>query len=160
MQPLELGGDNADILAALRHLELVDALDGHGVGEGVGVRTDSADALDQHDGLYRVALGAELFDAAVVIADEDLGVLYDLALGVELGVYRLLQRGMVGPYGNDIAHSSLTSFFSPSSSSRLSTSSESGVTSMCPLPAVSSMFSGRKRRFEVSRPSKLMPSSS
>ncbi len=70
----------------------------------MGVGADAAHALDQHQGLDGVALGAELFDAAVVVADEDLRILDDFALGVELGMNGLLQRGMVGADGNDIAH--------------------------------------------------------
>ena len=123
MQALKLGGDDADVLTALRHLYAVYALDAHRVGKGVRVGTDAADAFDQHEGLYRVALGCELFYAAVVIADKHIRVADDLALGIELRVYRLLQRGMVRAYGNYIAHYCSSFRF-------LSTSSFSGMTSI------------------------------
>ena len=153
MQALKLGGDDADVLTALRHLYAVYALDAHRVGKGVRVGTDAADAFDQHEGLYRVALGCELFYAAVVIADKHIRVADDLALGIELRVYRLLQRGMVRAYGNYIAHYCSSFRF-------LSTSSLSGMTSICPLPCVSSISSGRNRRCETSSPSNSMPISS
>ena len=153
MKPLKLGSDDADVLAALRHLYAVYVLDAHCVGKGVGMGTDAADAFDQHEGLYRVALGCELFYAAVVIADKHIRVADDLALGIELRVYRLLQRGMVRAYGNYIAHYCSSFRF-------LSTSSFSGMTSICPLPCVSSISSGRNRRCETSSPSNSMPISS
>ena len=153
MKPLKLGSDDADVLAALRHLYAVYVLDAHCVGKGVGMGTDAADALDQHEGLYRVALSGELFDAAVVVADKYIRVADDLALGIELCVYRLLQRGVVGAYGDYVAHCCSSFRF-------LSTSSLSGMTSICPLPCVSSISSGRNRRFETSSPSNSMPISS
>ena len=154
VQPLQLRGDDAEIGASLGDLDLVDLLDGHRVGKGVGVRANAAHTLDQHEGLDRVALGRELFDAAVVVADEDLGVLDDLTLGVELGVYRLLQRGMIRSDGKDVAHvSSASSLFSRRSSLK-------GVTMIWPLPWVSSMSSGRNRRLDTSSPSKVTPKSS
>ena len=104
VQALKLGGNNADILAAFGHLNTVDLLDAHGVGQGVGVGTDAAHALDQDQGLDGVALGGELFDAAVVIAHKDLRVLDEFTLGVELCVDGLLQCGMVGADRNDITH--------------------------------------------------------
>lgn len=82
------------------HLHAVYALHGHGVGEGVRVRADAADALHQHQRLDGVALRGQLLYAAVVVADEHLGVLYDLALGVELGVHRAPpSAGWYGPIG-------------------------------------------------------------
>ena len=125
------------------------------------MRTDAADTLDEDQRLDGVALGAQLLYAAVVVADKDLGVLDNLALGVELGMERLLQRWMVRAYGDDIAHWS-SSFLCLSAmlSSRFSTSSESGMTRIWPLPWVSSMFSGKNRRLDVSSPSKSMPMSS
>ena len=90
VQPLQLRRDDADVLAALRDLYLIQALDRHGVGEGVGMRTDAAYALHQHQGLDGVALRGQLFYAAVVVADHDLRVLYDLALCIQLCVNGLL----------------------------------------------------------------------
>ena len=135
VQPLQLGGDDADVLPALGRLRAVDALDGEGVAQRVGVRADAAHALDQYQRLYGVALGTQLLYAAVVVADEDLGVLDDLAFGVELGVYRLLERRVVGANGYDIAHCSASFLCFPAMfSSRLATSSDMGVTNICPLP--------------------------
>ena len=104
VQTLQLCGDHADILASLGHIHAVDGLHGHGISKRVGVGADTADPLHQHQGLDGVSLGGQLFNAAMVISDEYLGLLDHLALGIELGVYRLLQGGMVGSDGNDIAH--------------------------------------------------------
>ena len=154
VQSLKLGGDHADIGAPLRDLHLVDLLHGQRVGKGVGVRADAAHTLHQHQRLDRVAFRGELFDAAVVVADEHLGVLDDLSVGVELGVNRLLQGGMVRSDGKDVAHASgASSLFSRRSSLK-------GVTMIWPLPCVSSMSSGRNRRLETSSPSKVTPKSS
>ncbi len=153
VQTLQLRGNDADVLAALRHLGAVDGLHAHGVGEGVGVGADAAHALHQHQGLDGVALGGELLNAAVVVADEAFRVLDDLALGVELGVDRLLQCGMVRSDGDDIAHF-------PASFVFFSTSSLSGVTMIWPRPWVSSRSSGRKRRWLISSPSNSTPNSS
>ena len=104
VQTLQLLGDDTDVLASLRHLDAVDRFHAHGVGERVGVGADAADAFHQHQGLDGVALGGELLNAAVVVAYENLRVLDDLAFGVELCVYGLFQRGMVGPDGDNVAH--------------------------------------------------------
>ena len=104
MKSLQLRRDDTDVLAALGHLDTVYLLDAHRVGKGVRVGTDAADTLDQNEGLDGVSLGAELFDAAVVIADENLRVLYDLALGKKLCVYRLFKGGMVRADRHNVAH--------------------------------------------------------
>ena len=104
VQTLQFCGDHADILASLGHIHAVDGLHGHGIGECMGVGADAADPLHQHQGLDGVSLGGQLFNAAMVISDEYLGLPDHLALGIELCVYRLLQGGMVGSDGNDIAH--------------------------------------------------------
>ena len=153
VETLQLGGDDADILAALGHLDAVDGLHGHGIGQGVGVGADAAHALHQHQSLDGVALGGQLLDAAVVIAHKDLRVLDDLALGIEFGVDRLLQCGMIGADGNNIAH--LLSPLPLRSSSSLM-----GMTMIWPLPCGSSISSGRKRRWLMSRPSNWRPNSS
>ena len=153
VQPLELGGDDADILPALGHLNAVDGLDRHRVGQRMGVRADAAHTLDQHQGLDGVALGGQLLDAAVVIAHKDLRVLDDLALGIELGVDGLLQRRMVRADGNDIAH-----LLSPLL--LRSTSSLSGVTMIWPRPCGSSISSGKNSRWDRSSPSNVTPKSS
>ena len=153
VQPLQLRGDDADILAALRHLNAVDVLHAHGVGQCMGVGADTADALDQNKSLDGVALGGELLYAAVVIADKDLRVLDDLALGIELCVYRLLKRGMVRADGDNVAHFVPSSMF-------FCLSSESGMTIIWPLPCVSSMSSGRKSRCDTSSPSNSIANSS
>ena len=43
---------------------------------------DAADALDERERLQRVPFGREFFDAAMIIADEDLGVRDFFALDV------------------------------------------------------------------------------
>ena len=154
METLELRGDDADIGASLRDLQAVDLLDAQGIGQRVGVGADAAHALDQNQRLDRVALGAELFDTAVIIAYKHLGVLDDLAFGIELCVDRLLQCGMVRADGENVAHCC------PASSLFFLRSSLKGVTMIWPLPCVSSMSSGRKRRWETSSPSKVTPKSS
>ena len=153
VQPLQLRGYDADILAALRHLNAVDALHAHGIGQCMGVGADTADALDQNESLDGVALGGELLYAAMVIADKDLRVLDDLALGIELCVYRLLKRGMVRADGDNVAHFVPSSMF-------FCRSSESGMTIIWPLPCVSSMSSGRKSRCDTSSPSNSIANSS
>ena len=154
VQTLQLRGDDTDVGASLRHLQAVDLLNAQGIGQRVGVGADAAHTLHQYQGLDRVALGAELLDAAVVVAHEYLGVLDDLAFGVELGMDRLLQGGMVRSDGENIAH------YSAASSLFFLRSSLKGVTMIWPLPCVSSMSSGRKRRWDTSSPSKVTPKSS
>ena len=98
------------------------------------MRTDAADTLHQDQSLDGVALGGQLLNAAVVVADENLGVLDHFTLGIELGMNRLFQRRMVGADGNNIAHA----FTSPSGdgppTAFFSTSSFRGVTMIWPLP--------------------------
>ena len=126
MQTLQLLHDHAHILTALGDLDAGDLLQTQGIGQGVGMGTDAADALHQRDGLDEVFLHGQLLDAAVVIADEYLGGLDLLALGIEPCVDRLLQRGMIGPDGDDIAH------FASSLPCILSISSFMGVTRIWP----------------------------
>ena len=153
VQPLQLGGDDADILASLGHLHAVDVLHAHGVGKGVGVGADAADPLHQDQGLDGVALRGQLLNAPVVVAHENLGILDHFPLGIELGVDRLFQGRMVGADGNNIAHF-------PSPPRFFSTSSLRGMTMIWPLPWVSSISSGRNSRLEVSRPSNSTANSS
>ena len=118
MEALKLCSDYTQILAALGNFNAVDVLNAHCVSKGMGVGADAADALNQNQSLDSVALGGKLFDTAVVIANKNVGFLDVFALGIELCVYGLFQRGMVRPDGNDIAHMSpppLYSFFSLSS---------------------------------------------
>ena len=153
MEPFELRRDHAEILASLRHFDAVEVFHGERVRECVGMGTDPADSLHQDQGLDGVSLGGKLFDAAVVVTYKHFGVFDELTLGVESGMNRFLQGGMVRAYRNDITHACTSPRF-------FSTSSFSGVTMIWPLPCVSSMSSGRKRRLEVSRPSKVNPNSS
>ena len=52
-----------------------------------------------------------------------------------LSIYRLHERRVVGAYGYDIAHCSASFLCFPAMfSSRLATSSDMGVTNICPLP--------------------------
>ena len=114
VEPLQLRHDHPDILASLGDLRLGDALQSQGVGQGVGVRADAAHPLHQNDGLDEVPLHRKLFDTSVVIADEDLGVGDLLTGGIESGVDRLLQRGMVRADGDDIAHINSPPYFGSS----------------------------------------------
>ena len=129
VQSLKLGGDNADILTTLGHLNAVYLLNAHCVCKGVGVGADTADALNQNQGLDGVALGSQLLNATVVVAYKDFSVLDNFALGVELSVDGLFKRRMVRSNRNYIAH-----LFPPDYLMFFSTSSFRGVTIIWPLP--------------------------
>ena len=107
VQTLQLRHNHADILAALGHIHAGNGLHRLGIVERMGVGADTAHTLHQDDGLNEIALRGQLFDAAVVIADGNLGVGDHLTVGNELCVDRLLQRGMVRADGDDITHACL-----------------------------------------------------
>ena len=101
---LKLLDDIPDVLRPAGDLNAGDVLDAAAVGPGVGVRADAADALHQRNGLDEIALLAQLFNAAVVVADKNLGIGDALAVHDQLGMDGLLKRGMVGADGNCVTH--------------------------------------------------------
>ena len=104
---LQLLDDDPDVLAPLGHFHAGDVLNAQRVGQGVGVGTDAAYPLHQHQGLDKVALLGQPLNAPVVVAHKDLGVGDALAVHGETGVNGLLQSGMVGADGNGITHNDL-----------------------------------------------------
>ena len=100
----QLGDDDADILTTLGHLHAGDILHAHGIGHGMGVGADAADTFHQNIGLDEVAFLGQLFDAAVVVTDEHLGISDHFAVYRKTGMDRLFQRRMVRSDRNGIAH--------------------------------------------------------
>ena len=61
-------------------------------------------AFYQHVGLDKIAFLGQLFDAAVIVTDEHLGISDHFAVYGETGMDRLFQRRMVRSDRNGIAH--------------------------------------------------------
>ena len=70
----------------------------------MGVGADAADTFHQNIGLDEVAFLGQLFDAAVVVTDEHLGISDHFAVYRKTGMDRLFQRRMVRSDRNGIAH--------------------------------------------------------
>lgn len=68
------------------------------------MRADAADTLHQRDCLNEIALLAEFFDSAIVVADENLAVFNLLAFDEEPCMNRLLKGRMIWSDRNGIAH--------------------------------------------------------
>ena len=79
--PLQLAEDRAHVARAPRHLDRHQLLDGLAVADVVGRRRDVVHPVGQQDDLRPVAVLAQLLDAAVQVADDDVGV--DDLLAVE-----------------------------------------------------------------------------
>ena len=76
VQTLQFRRDHTDVLTALRRLDAVEFLHAHRIGKRMGVGADSAHTLHQNQRLDRVALRGQFLDAAVIVADKDLCVLW------------------------------------------------------------------------------------
>ena len=74
------------------------------------MRADAADTFHEHDGLDKVPFLCKLLNAAVVVADEDFGILDCLTLDDQSGMDRFLQRRVIRANRNDVAHSFIPLF--------------------------------------------------
>ena len=97
----ELVPDNAQVLAALGHLDAHEALDGLAVAHGVAEAADAADALGHVHEVLVVALLHELLEAAVHEANLRDGLHHALVLKHKVEVHGLGQHGMLGAEGHD-----------------------------------------------------------
>ena len=121
--PLQLAQRHPDVPRAPRHLELHQLLDRLAVADVVGRCRDVIHAIGQQDDLRPVAVLAELLDAAMEIADDDLGVDDLFPVETEHHPQHAVRAGMLGPHVDDqlfrIEHRpGFSSHYSISASSR------------------------------------------
>ena len=132
--PLQLAENRAHVARAPRHLDRHQLLDRLAVADVAGRGGDVVHPVGQQDDLRPVAVLAQLLDAAVQIADDDVGVDDLLAVepqhdaqhavrarmlrahvdhefvGIEIGMLRCLEfemgrgRVRVGDVGRDVGH--------------------------------------------------------
>ena len=102
VQALGLQADGADDLGAQRHLDALGMLNGLGVGHGVGIAANAADALcqERHLVVGHAALRA-LLHAAVDEEEAVVGVDDVLALDEQAEVARLVGGDVQGSHGDD-----------------------------------------------------------
>ena len=99
--PLQLAERHADVARAPRHLELHQLLDRLAVADVVGRRRDVVHAVGQQDDLRPVAVLAELLDAAMQVADDDLGVDHLLAIEAQHHAQHAVRAGMLRSHVDD-----------------------------------------------------------
>ncbi len=93
--PLQLAEDRPDVARAARHLERHQLLDRLAVADVVGGRRDVVHAVGQQDDLRPVAVLAQLLDAAMEIADDDVGVDDLLAVETQHHAQHAVRAGML-----------------------------------------------------------------
>ena len=104
MDALQLLGDHSDVLPSLRNFHLRNVLYAHRISQRMGMRTDSADTLHQHQCLNEVSFLSEFFDASVIIANKNLRIPDFLSFYDQSRMDRLFESGVIRPNRNDIAH--------------------------------------------------------
>ena len=92
---LELGEHGADVARARRHLQAHQLLDRLAVAKVVARGRHVVDAIGDEDDLLVVALLAELLDAAVQVADHDVGVNDALAIQPQHDTQHAVRAGML-----------------------------------------------------------------
>ena len=93
--PLQLAEDRPHVARAPRHLDRHQLLDRLAVADVVGRRRDVVHAVGEQDDLRPVAVLAQLLDAAVQIADHDVGVDDLLAIEPQHDPQHAVRAGML-----------------------------------------------------------------